>query len=123
LAGGNISGALQALPRVSDTIEDNHPYSKHLHGEILCASGDPTHGLELMLGSIAIVSRSVGQNHPDLAKMRADAGLCALSIGARPRAEEMADLARRAFQAQPNVSPWFKEPLKRLEKQLGIKSI
>jgi tetratricopeptide (TPR) repeat protein len=125
LAGGNISGALQALPRVSETIEKENtfPEFKHSHGEVLCASGDPTHGLELMLSAIAITGKSFGQNHPDLAKMRADAGLCALRMGDRPQAEELAALARRAFQAQPNVSPWFKEPLKRLDKQLGIKSI
>jgi len=36
-------------------------------------------------------------------------------------AEELASQSRQAFVANPNVSPYFKEPLKRLEEQLGRK--
>jgi hypothetical protein len=53
--------------------------------------------------------------------LRAVAGLCALSLGDRKRAEEFANEARRAFDAQPNVSPYFKESLTLLEKQLNPK--
>jgi hypothetical protein len=48
---------------------------------------------------------------------------CALSLGNRKQAAELAAQAERAFIAQPRVSPYFKEPLKRLEQQLGSKAI
>ena len=58
-------------------------------------------------------------NAPQLARLRAIAGLCALAIGERKRAEEMAALSRRTFEAQPGVSPYFKKPLAQLEEQLA----
>jgi hypothetical protein len=65
----------------------------------------------------------ISPNHPWVARARAVAGLCALALGNRKEAETFASEARRAFVAQPNVSPYFKEPLKRLDKQLGVKAI
>jgi hypothetical protein len=55
--------------------------------------------------------------------MRAVIGLCALSTGNRKLAEQMGTQARSAFQEQPRVSPYFKEPLQRLDARLGTKTI
>jgi hypothetical protein len=79
-------------------------------------------GLFDLKRSIDSQSVMTGPNHPWLARTRAVAGLCLLAQGKRKLAEELADASRRAFIAQPNVSPYFKEPLKRLENQLGRKS-
>ena len=89
-------------------------------GEIRCASGDHTSGLVDLARSIRSQSAVNSPNHPWVARARAVAGLCALALGNRKEAETFASEARRAFVAQPRVSPYFKEPLKRLEKQLGV---
>jgi hypothetical protein len=70
-----------------------------------------------------ILSRHASSNSPILARLRAVTGLCALSLGNRKQAEAYAEQARRAFTAQPRVSPYYKEPLRRLEQKLGTKAI
>ena len=92
-----------------------------LRGEIGCASGDHKAGLADLTRSLSSQSAVSSPNKPWLARLRAVAGLCALSLGDRKRAEEFANEARRAFSAQPNVSPYFKKPLILLEKQLNPK--
>jgi hypothetical protein len=54
--------------------------------------------------------------------MRAVAGLCALAQGNRNIAEKLAHHFQKAFAAHTQVSPYFKEPLRRLERQLGRKA-
>lgn len=93
-----------------------------LRGEIRCASGDHAAGLSDLQRSIDSQMVTSGPNHPWLARTRAVAGLCALARGQRKLAKEFAGVSRQAFVAQPNVSPYFKEPLKRLEQQLGRKA-
>ena len=92
-------------------------------GELRCASGDHTSGLVDLTRSIRSQSAVSSPNHPWVARARAVAGLCALALGNRKEAEAFASEARRAFVAQPRVSPYFEEPLKRLEQQLGSKAI
>ena len=58
-------------------------------------------------------------HHPHVAHWRALTGLCALDAGNRPRAMELAGLARQAFTQQPGVSPYYKAPLATLEKRLA----
>ena len=121
------------FPRAQQTLPSNWPprknasrqqqtgiaYMQALYGELMCASGQQKIGLEyLHLAEDFFVSfRS--PNSPQLAQLRAIAGLCALAIGERKRAEEMAALSRRTFEAQPGVSPYFKKPLAQLEEQLA----
>jgi hypothetical protein len=42
-----------------------------------------------------------------------------LQAGQRSRAESLAAQARQAFAVQPDVSPYFKAPLKELDQRLG----
>ena len=92
-----------------------------LRGEIGRASGERASGLIDLRRSIDFQLAYSGPNHPVLARTRAIAGLCSLAHGDRKIAEGRASASRQAFVAQPNVSPYFKEPLKRLKRQLGRK--
>ena len=92
-----------------------------LRGEVRCASGEYVSGLFDLSTSIHALVASTGPDHPWLARTRAVAGLCALAHGKRTMAAELADASRKAFAAQPNVSPYFKEPLRHLERQLARK--
>lgn len=60
-------------------------------------------------------------HEPELARARAVAGLCAFSNQQYELAHRLAALARAAFRAQPDVSPYFKEPSLKLDKQLGFR--
>ena len=88
----------------------------------MCGERQPIAGLPHLLTASEVLSPGRSPSSPHVARIHAVAGLCALSLGNRKQAEDLAALARRAFIAQPRVSPYFKEPLKRLEQQLGTKS-
>jgi serine/threonine protein kinase/tetratricopeptide (TPR) repeat protein len=94
-------------------------YMQVLYGELMCASGQQRVGLEYLRLAEEFFIRFRSPNAPQLAQLRSVAGLCALSIGETQRAEEMAALARHAFDVQPAVSPYFKKPLAELEEKLG----
>jgi tetratricopeptide (TPR) repeat protein len=126
LDAGDVRGAKQVFPTKEPAREDgreNLEVYYQTRGEIRCASGDHAAGLTDLTRSIRSQSAVISPNHPWVARARAVAGLCALALGNRKEAETFASEARRAFVAQPNVSPYFKEPLKRLDKQLGVKAI
>ena len=120
LERGDVAGAVRLMPDVSALGPDAEPlFAEHaLRGAILCAAGRASEGLPIMLVSIRSVSSRVGDQHPALARTRATAGLCALSLGDAALAERLADQARRAFTAQPKVSPYYKAPLAKLEQAL-----
>jgi Tfp pilus assembly protein PilF len=111
--------AAERHPRYADSSRVFSFYE--LRGEIRCGSAEYAPGLLDLRRSIDSQLTISGPNHPWLARTRAVAGLCALAQGQRKSAEELADASRQAFVAQPNVSPYFKEPLVRLERQLGRK--
>jgi TolA-binding protein len=120
LVAGDAAGASKLLPR-----DDPNPYGRgwwsrfvELRGEILCAAGDRSAGLELLQRAMADYL-ALGMVNPDLAYTRGIAGLCALELGERRQAEEWATLARSYFEAQPGVGTYFKKPLAELEKRLG----
>jgi len=69
--------------------------------------------------AIGLQEQLVYAHEPGLARARAVTGLCALLSGQRPRAESLAAQARQAFAAQPDVSPYFKAPLKELDRRLA----
>ena len=74
----------------------------------------------ISVGSVtAAGAAGIDTTDPGLARARAVTGLCALSSGQRPRAETLAAQARQAFAVQPDVSPYFKAPLKELDRRLG----
>lgn len=92
-----------------------------LVGEIACATGDKELGLSYLLAAIERPWKPVSPAHPRFARIRSIAGLCALSLGRTRLAKELAAAARHAFTVQPAVSPYFKEPLARLERLLQSK--
>ena len=131
LAAGDVRGAQQTLPArftqngVDYPIEERwwHYEAFELYGELMCTSNRHDIGLVHLLKAEHALSPHTSPNSPLLARLRAVAGVCAIASGNRKQAEEFAAQAKRAFTAQPRVSPYFIEPLKRLEQQLGTKSI
>ncbi len=90
-------------------------------GEVACQAGRPAQGL--MLLKLALAHEESNDNYvhsPELAHLRSKAGLCALDTGDRSLALNLAAKARTAFAAQPEVSPFFKATLIRLERALGL---
>jgi tetratricopeptide (TPR) repeat protein len=124
---GDVEGARALLPETDKHVGDTESAVRalnefyELRGEIRCASGERVSGLMDLRRSIDLQLKYSSPSHPFLARTRAIAGLCSLAHGDRKIAEAFAGASRQAFIAQPNVSPYFKEPLKRLEKQLGRK--
>jgi len=121
---GEVAVALQRLPAPYglDPVEDRSdptlaPYA--LRGEVLCAAGRPAEGLPYLEASISAMAPALTSTAPGLARLRAVAGLCALSLGDTLSARTAARLSRAAFLAQPGVSPWFKLPSTRLAAALS----
>jgi tetratricopeptide (TPR) repeat protein len=122
LAQGDVAGASKALPALpADAPPDSSTYFGPwaLHGEVLCTSGNTGQGLKLLNGSMASNSSFVSPHDPGLARLHAQAGLCAFAAGDRVAAARHAAAARAAFTAQPSVSAYFKAPLARLENLLA----
>jgi tetratricopeptide (TPR) repeat protein len=123
--------AIQALSSIRDSRAITTPF---LEGEALCAAGQPSHGLSLLqdaLGRLGGADWYFEDGHtrgideyphaPWAARRRSIAGLCAVAVGDRATALRFAAQARSAFVAQPQVSPYFKAPLIKLERALGLK--
>jgi tetratricopeptide (TPR) repeat protein len=117
LQSGDPLSALQALPDEPMTaFTDGY---RRIRGESLCVSGRPEEGLQTLLSVIEFFAPIRYEYDPVLARDRAVAGLCALAARKRPLAETLASLSREALRAQPGVSSYFKEPLRRLEQKLA----
>jgi len=122
LAEGDLEGAVRALaPLPAAAGPDTDPWypERALHGEVDCAVGREAAGLAALLESIRTLSALVSENEPNLARLRAVAGLCALARGDRPLARALGDASRAAFTAQRGVSVYFRIPLMKLETALG----
>lgn len=121
---GNAVSAFAALPpeETDDPARDpEFGYDHRLRGEILCELGERKKGLELIDDTLTRQKARFYEHHPDLARARAIAGLCALADGQRKRAQELAALARASLITQPNVSPYYKHPSERLDRLLAAK--
>ncbi|HTT10700.1 MAG TPA: ECF-type sigma factor [Burkholderiaceae bacterium] len=124
---GRFAESLQFLERWRDTNDRLDPGGAMRDGDqavtlanfgrTLCHLGRIAAGAEALERSVALYAKQ-HETSPFLAEVRAQLGLCLLSAGRRGRAAELASLARKAFDAQPAVSPNFKEPLLELERQL-----
>ena len=121
LTQGDAAAALALLPAQNlDDLEPQFPYDDALlRGEVLCALTQHTAGLLLMEKSLLWHSTKVHAHHPELARARATTGLCAVAAGQRARALQLAAGAQAALAAQPDVSPYFKQPALRLATLLG----
>jgi eukaryotic-like serine/threonine-protein kinase len=102
--------------------EQRYWAAEAVYGEVACATGHTVEGLELLIDNVKQLSDGFGKNEkdPELARVRAAAGLCALALGDHPAALKFAQLSRSAFTAQPGVSPYYKEPLDKLERALAV---
>jgi hypothetical protein len=83
--------------------------------------GAPALALPILVESIQSISVFSSDQDPGVARMRAVAGLCAMTAGNRASALAFAAQARAAFTTQPGVSPYYKAPLFKLERSLGLK--
>jgi tetratricopeptide (TPR) repeat protein len=124
LAMGDVPAAARSLPNLPKKPEpdDNSTfYERALHAEVQCRLGAPALALPTLVESIQSISVFTSEVDPGIARLRAVAGLCALSAGNRGSALAFASQARAAFTAQPGVSPYYKAPLFKLERALGLK--
>jgi serine/threonine-protein kinase len=125
VAQGQWRAALDLLAK-SDLGERVEPSDRRRYDEIryeaLCGEGRSDEGLrqgEQLLA--AEESQDFVAHAPRLARLRAVVGLCAWRRGDRALAQGLAAQARAAFTAQPEVSPYYKAPLVRLERALGLR--
>jgi tetratricopeptide (TPR) repeat protein len=121
LAQGDAAAALVLLEQdewdAAQDTEDPVTAYRALMGEALCISGKTKPGLEMLNAQLSEMVRGNEYAHdPDLARLRAIAGLCALESGQRGAAGELRALAHSAFDANPKVSPYYKQPLEKLDR-------
>ncbi|MBL0148563.1 MAG: serine/threonine protein kinase [Ideonella sp.] len=125
LDAGDLPGALQLLRRSTEDWDPDRagPTSASLvQAVFLCASGRHASGYKaLERRSKAWEASAPYPADPRLARLRALTGSCALDAGDRAAAKRYAADARAAFTAQPGVSPYFKAPLVKLERALGLR--
>lgn len=88
-------------------------------GEIRCATGRPREGLSLIIAVLNDLEPFRTPHAPSVARLRALAGQCEWALGHRREAQAWAARSRTAIDLQPQVSGWYKEPLRQLEAQLG----
>jgi len=121
LARGEPGEALKLMPPESTDLKSSifFPYDQMLlRGEILCALGRHEEGLPKLKSAVELHEALVAPQDPRLAHARSVQGLCALRGGQEGLAHELEVLSREAFEAQPDVSPYFKVPLKVLQDRL-----
>jgi hypothetical protein len=92
-----------------------------LRGEALCSLQRHQEGLRWLRVEVEHRQKWVSANEPVLARNRAVAGLCSWAGGNWTEARRFASQARAAFTAQPGVSPYYKAPLVKLERALGLR--
>jgi len=116
---GDVAAAL-ALMKPFDLDQSDHLVEDRrlLVGESECRLGLHERGLARLLAAINTWTPEVYPHNPYLARARAVAAKCAFDAGNRVQARTLAALARASFDAQPNVSSYFKAPLVQVERQL-----
>ena len=123
---GDPGGALQIVSsRDLSVLTGSHDNKTYLSiwsvpGEVWCATSRQNDGLISLMTWINAVAPHVSEGDPGVARVRAVAGLCALAVGQRADAARLANLARGAFVRQNAVSPYYKAPLFKLERALGL---
>jgi tetratricopeptide (TPR) repeat protein len=108
-------------PMEGELKEDFADYEE-MRGVAECSAGHAREGLfRLKQALVNLAKPDDSPNAPWTAHLRGRVGLCALAAGDRTLALESARVARKAFEAQPQVSPYAKAPLYKLERALGQK--
>jgi tetratricopeptide (TPR) repeat protein len=124
LASSDSAAALALLkdhvPGIDELAQDRTIHGELL-GEALCSSGKQSEGLVVLKRNLVERERADSYPYaPWLARLRAVVGRCVLDSGDREAARRYAALARAAFTEQPGVSPYYKAPLFKLERSLGL---
>jgi tetratricopeptide (TPR) repeat protein len=123
LMSGRPHEALQLLATsapAADEIADDLRGYRPVFGEALCAVGRRREGLSVLRQQMAFdEGEHLSPDAPQLARLRAVAGLCALDAGDRATAARLGALAHAAFFAQPGVSPFYKTPSQQLDARLA----
>jgi tetratricopeptide (TPR) repeat protein len=124
LVEGRTTDAIEILqgsaPTAADPPNDWTEYRATL-GEALCAAGRNLEGVGLLKQAVATDEPVLFKHAMWLGRRRALIGLCAAGMGDRRMALRYAAQAREDFVAQSDVSPYFKAPLFKLERALGMK--
>ena len=113
---------LNAMTPIEGELQLDMSALDGLRGQALCDSGHAKQGFPLLqkslhdYGDVSVLS----PNSPFLALARASVGNCALAAGNRKEALQLSRQARAAFAVQPGVSPYYKAPLFKLERALGL---
>lgn len=120
---GDPQQAKQLLGGKLPALKESNQFGlgKALVGEVACALGQGELGFAYLRSQEKYLEARRSPNDPGLARLRSIAGLCALKLNDRNQARKFAAAARQAFTSQPRVSPYFKEPLSRLERLLQTK--
>ena len=117
LQRGDAAAAWALLPKHDNGFRQFPFDSNLLSAEIACALGRPD-GLPAIERGLLAQRGYIDEHHPELARVRAVAGLCALAAGKPRRAAELAAQARAAIAAQPQLSNYFLQPVERLHAAL-----
>jgi eukaryotic-like serine/threonine-protein kinase len=90
-----------------------------VRAQAMCRTNRANDGWAQLEALTARAAEGRSPNHPAVARMRAETGLCALAAGQRARAEALAKQAREALQHQPSAGVLLKRPLQELDRRLG----
>ncbi len=114
LDAGRFTEALHQLDGISDKSFALHD-SGLIRGAALCGLGYPA-ALALMDAGLARwqQERDSDVSHPVLAYWRLESASCALLAGQHGRAAELVQQAKAALTSQPDVAPYYKQPLQKL---------
>jgi len=125
LSNGDTKAALSVLQSVTVDGDRSQCICDHeLLGEALCRAGRRANGMGLLNAQLAdqVAEQRRGnvyRHSPETARLYAVIGRCALDAGDRRTAQINASRARESFDAQPGVSPYFKQPLVDLERAIA----
>jgi tetratricopeptide (TPR) repeat protein len=120
---GDVAGAMKVLPPFAGLTpaQQKDILIESIYGEMRCAAGEPALGLPMLL-DVLQQSEKLGSYkfNPDMARLRGAAGRCALLLGQRKLARELAARSRAAFVGDSLIAPYYEVPLLKLERSLGV---
>lgn len=121
LGSGDAAQALATLPEDAE-LQSLDGAGGGQRGEALCAAGRSNEGRAALADYLARESAWRSPTSPFLARARAVQGLCAMAAGDVQQARALARQSRSALSPTAALSPYFKQPLEKLEGALGTAS-
>ncbi len=118
---GKVAIQLLKANPPAESDEQRTAYYQGMLGQALCLNHQAANGFPLQKKALAFMTEKMNlyPGHPDFGQGWAEAGLCALETGNKAAAQNYAAKARKVFAIQPDVSPYYKKPLQKLERLLG----